>query len=131
MRSLLAALAALFAVGLLSQMLGSSNPGTGGHPANGHVYYLLDTASWAASEEESQSLGGHLVTINNRAENNWVTTTFGADRNLWIGFFQPPDSPEPSGGWKWSSDESVTYVNWDAGEPNGYSSENHAEIGGA
>jgi hypothetical protein len=56
------------------------------NPANHHLYYLLDAASWTRSEAESLSMGGHLVTINDEAENNWVTDTFALDRNLWIGF---------------------------------------------
>jgi hypothetical protein len=61
------------------------------NPANGHVYYLLDTASWTDSEAEALTLGGHLVTINNAAENDWVFDTFvpllptDVFATLWIG----------------------------------------------
>ena len=37
------------------------------NPANGHLYSLLDTATWTASEAEAIALGGHLVTINDAA----------------------------------------------------------------
>ncbi len=60
--------------------------------ANGHVYYLLTTNSWADSEAEAVSLGGHLVTINDAAEDGFVYTNFssfaGTNRFLWIGLEQ-------------------------------------------
>jgi hypothetical protein len=57
--------------------------------ANGHVYYLLPQSTWSASEADAQALGGHLVTINDQAEQQWVFSTFGSyggtDKSLWIG----------------------------------------------
>ena len=44
--------------------------------ANGHAYYLLTTNTWTQSENEAIALGGHLVTINDDAENDWVYDTF-------------------------------------------------------
>src|SRR5438045_3064478 len=59
------------------------------NPANGHSYYLLETAAWTASEAEAATVGGHLVTINDLAEEQWVYATFssyqGVSRALWIG----------------------------------------------
>src|SRR5438093_420276 len=59
------------------------------NPANGHTYVLLDSATWTVSETEAVSLGGHLATIRNRAEQDWVFQTFGSyvgqNRLLWIG----------------------------------------------
>ena len=42
----------------------------------GHIYYLLTPATWTQSENEAIALGGHLVTINDDAENDWVYDTF-------------------------------------------------------
>ena len=57
--------------------------------ANGHLYYLLTADTWTNSEAEAVALGGHLVTINDAAENQWVVDTFanygGVERPLWIG----------------------------------------------
>ena len=88
------------------------------NPANGHRYYLLDNANWTDSEAEAISLGGHLVTINDAAENQWVFDTFGnfdgVDRNLWIGF----NDAATEGTFVWSSGEAPGYTNWNTGEPN-------------
>jgi hypothetical protein len=63
-------------------------------------------------------MGGHLVTINNAEENQWVLDTFANDggsvRPLWIGF----TDREIEGTFSWVSGETSTYSNWAAGEPN-------------
>lgn len=87
--------------------------------ANGHIYYLLSGGTWTESEAKAISLGGHLATINDAAENNWVTTTFssygGTNRSLWIGF----NDVQTEGTFVWASGENAGYTNWRSGEPNG------------
>jgi len=105
------------------------------NPSNGHIYYLLDANTWTEAEAEAETLGGHLVTINNQAENDWVYDTF-ADialaqgdqwADFWIGLYQLPGSVEPAEGWVWISGEPATYRNWDIFEPNNSSElEHHA-----
>jgi hypothetical protein len=88
---------------------------------NSHTYYLLDTALWGESETAAQTLGGHLVTINDQAENDWVWNTFtNSGENpitLWIGYYRvtPGDS---NSAWAWSSGETPGFTNWQIGEPN-------------
>ena len=43
---------------------------------NGHRYYFLSNDTWAASEAFALTLGGHLVTIDDAAENAFVENTF-------------------------------------------------------
>ncbi len=44
---------------------------------NGHNYQLTTSAgSWVQAEAAAVALGGHLVTINNAAEQNFIVTTF-------------------------------------------------------
>jgi hypothetical protein len=51
-----------------------------------HVYYLLSANTWTASEAEARGLGGHLVTINDAAENEWVLhTSFSLTSVCWGG----------------------------------------------
>jgi hypothetical protein len=82
---------------------------------NGNTYQLLSAGSWTESEAYAQSLGGHLVTVNDAAENSFLTTTWGAQQPLWLGLFRTaPNAPT----FAWTSGQAVTYTNWAAGEPN-------------
>lgn len=88
--------------------------------ANGHFYYLLSSASWSNSEAHAVSLGGHLVTINDAAENAWVAQTFARfgrkDCPLWIGLTDRASE----GKFDWVSNERADFLNWNTqtGEPN-------------
>ena len=90
------------------------------NPANGHSYYLLPSTNWTTSESQAVALGGHLVTINDVAENNWVSNTFlnlvipDGTRDLWLGL----NDAAVEGTFVWSSGEAVTYSNWEPGNPN-------------
>lgn len=91
------------------------------NPANGHSYYLLGPVFWADAEAQGVGLGGHLVTINDAAENTWVYDHFsnfgGVPRELCIGLTDEGHE----GLWTWVSGEPATYLNWatwDYGEPN-------------
>jgi hypothetical protein len=81
----------------------------------GHAYYLLEDATWTASEAEAITLGGHLVTINDAEENAWVLGTFVTPpMGLWLGL----TDQAVEGTFVWTSEEPVTYTNWLTGEPN-------------
>lgn len=73
---------------------------------NGHSYALTDWGTWTQAESEAVSVGAHLVTIDDAAENTWLATTF-ADTYArdhqgessfaaaWIGLYND------QGSWKW------------------------------
>ena len=88
--------------------------------ANGHFYYLLKTATWTQSEAWAVSLGGHLATVRNEHENQWLVNTFstygGLNRPLFIGL----TDNEVEGAFYWTSGEPLTYTKWNttSGEPN-------------
>ena len=88
------------------------------NPANNHIYYLLSGAAWSESEARAVELGGHLVSINNAAENDWIVETFGGSgggsRHLWIGLTDRADEDN----FRWTSGEPFTFSNWNSGEPN-------------
>lgn len=90
--------------------------------ANNHVYYLLSTNSWTAAQAEAVSLGGHLATINDAAEQQWISNTFlprAGSHRLWIGL----TDRDIQGTFLWGSGETSAYRNWFAGEPNNSSVE--------
>ena len=87
------------------------------NPANGHDYFLLTQDTWTNSEAEAVTLGGHLATINDAAENAYVFNTFanfgGNNRNLWIGL----NDVAAEGTFVWTSGETPGYTNWSPGQP--------------
>jgi hypothetical protein len=88
------------------------------NPANGHTYHLLTPSTWTAAEAEAVSLGGHLVTINNAAEHQWLGGFHDLGvpilDSLWIGL----NDAAREGVFVWASGQRVTYTNWAPGEPN-------------
>src|SRR5215472_67140 len=88
------------------------------NPTNGHIYYLLSQNTWSNAEAEAVSLGGHLATVRNQAENAWIFQTFssygGEARILWIGL----SDRDKKFHFTWSSGESASYTAWAEGEPN-------------
>ena len=99
------------------------------NPANGHFYQVVNAnISWidARTEAETsllQGTPGHLVTITDQAELDWILNNLTPQRP-WIGLFQNTASPsysEPGGGWEWVTGEPATFLNWAPGEPNNIS----------
>lgn len=87
------------------------------NPATGHNYFLVGPGTWSQTEAFALTLGGHLVTINDAAEDTWVTANFltpNPSINPWIGLHDQ----DGNGTWEWISGEPVTYLNWAPGEPN-------------
>lgn len=95
-----------------------------------HDYYLTTQSNWTDAEALAISLGGHLVTVNDAAENQWILDTFGSfggrNRQLWIGL----NDLQSTGNFQWSSGESVTFTNWSSGEPNFIGDERYVYIYG-
>lgn len=92
------------------------------NPANSHKYFLLEPAAWTNAEATAVAMGGHLVTINDDAENSWINSTFGryggVERDLWIGFYDPDpsmNSTDPikrQAEYAWISGQPVTVQLW-------------------
>lgn len=90
----------------------------GPHIYNGHTYYLLQAGSWTDSEDAAVSLGGHLVTINDALENQWILDNFNpiSAASYLIGFTDTAQE----GTFAWTSGEAVTFTNFEPGEPNDF-----------
>lgn len=96
------------------------------NPKNQHRYYLTDRASWTDAEAAAVELGGHLVTVNDYEEHQWVRDTFSkygdTPRELWIGLIDPDPSitATPShSAWEnhfvWASGQPITFFCWFTG----------------
>ena len=85
----------------------------------GHQYALTQAhETWQEAETEALAAGGHLATVNDSEENNWLSVTF-ADaytrdhygetwhNAFWIGYYRDTDSV-----WRWISGEAVSYTNY-------------------
>jgi hypothetical protein len=82
---------------------------------NGHSYAELSADTWTNSEDFAVSLGGHLVAVNDAAENSFLNITFGSQHALWIGLRRTaPNAAD----FEWTNGDAVTYTNWAGGEPN-------------
>lgn len=85
------------------------------NPATGHWYDVVGPLSWTGAEAAAVALGGHLVTVNDGAEQTWLVANFGSTPDYWIGF----NDIAAEGSWVWVSGEPVTYTNWATpNEPN-------------
>jgi hypothetical protein len=88
------------------------------NPNNHHTYILLRSATWEKSEARAVALGGHLATVRNQAEEDWLVKTFGkygrTQRLLWIGL----SDRDKKFHFTWSSGESDSFTCWAKGEPN-------------
>jgi uncharacterized protein (TIGR03382 family) len=92
----------------------------------GHTYYRLGLpSSWTEAEAAGVLLGGHLATINDLAEQQFVVTTFRPQEgHLWIGLHDPEPGEAGIDGssaeWVWASGEITTFRDWLADEPNNF-----------
>lgn len=114
---LFGAVALLFSI---TRVCGAILTGPVTNSATGHTYYLLTENTWGASETEAAELGGHLVTIDDASENEWVFSTFGMfggqPRCLWTGYRRQ----QIHGAFSWASGATATFTNWSIGEPNDF-----------
>lgn len=97
---------------------------------NGHRYQAVRVEqgiSWTAARDLALSSGGYLASIHSSLENQLIWSIMKSDASLWssggyqgcwLGGFQPAGSPEPAGGWSWTSGEAWTFAAWGSGEPN-------------
>lgn len=97
------------------------------NPSNGHYYRRVpgvgitwQDAKLAAEQSSFQGRQGHLATLTDQQENDFVYA-LGDVNNYWVGGFQDTTAPgysEPAGGWRWITGEPWVYSNWLVGEPN-------------
>ena len=85
------------------------------NPANGHEYAIVpDIYSWEEGVRKANELGGYIVSITSKEEDDWIAETFYPThfRDAYIGLYWN------DGKWEWMSGEPVVYTNWQPNEPN-------------
>ena len=70
------------------------------------TYTFVPGPSWDEAEAQAVAMGGHLVTVNDAAEDAFLNSWAG--EGYWIGL----TDRNGEGNWQWSSGEPVTYTNW-------------------
>jgi formylglycine-generating enzyme required for sulfatase activity len=79
-----------------------------------YEYQLIEApATWHQAKQRCEFLGGQLVCIENRAENDLVVGLVGKS-GAWIG----ATDEENEGDWRWVNGKPVVYPGWRPGEPN-------------
>ena len=64
--------------------------------------------AWPAAEAWAASLGGHLVSIDDQAEQDWLVATFGTPTVRWIGLYDELNDDT----FAWVNGDAVGYTNW-------------------
>lgn len=81
---------------------------------NGHAYVrVAPGGSVFDAKAAAAALGGHLVAIDDVAEDLFLNTHF-AGRRYWIGL----SDSVTEGGFSWDNGQPLSYINWRVGEPN-------------
>lgn len=86
-------------------------------PSTGACYIRFDTPkNWLVATDNCRALGGgaHLATITSAQENALLLNLAAGGVDFWLG----GNDRAQEGEWRWITIESMTYVNWRAGEPN-------------
>lgn len=85
--------------------------------ASGDSWYSATDAQVTAlaAEGAAQVFGGHLVTIGDTTEQQWLTANFN-DEVYWIGL----SDAGQEGIFRWMDGAALTYANWHPGEPNDF-----------
>jgi len=95
------------------------------------LYTIVDGPSWTQAEANSVKLGGHLVTINDASENEWLRAIVPDDSisgygGAWIGL----SDEVQEGQWRWSSGINSIFTNWSPGQPgNDWGGQDYALMG--
>lgn len=84
---------------------------------NNHIYSLYnDTLTWEEAKVHCEEIGGHLVTITNKEEQNVITDLLKNQYCRW--YFLGASSTNNNGNYKWVTNEDFVYTNWNNNIPN-------------
>ena len=84
--------------------------------------------SWDNAQAFAASVGGHLATFANAAENQEIVPWMTQNSGYWFGLRQDVNGAEPDEGWGWVTGESLDFTNWNDPEPNNVGNEDCGEL---
>lgn len=83
----------------------------------GHQYYLYteNKVPWGWGQDIAEAFNGHLISINDQAENDFIQAAMPPESAVWIGlndaFFETD--------WVWANEDEFDYANWQNGSAPG------------
>ncbi|MCG9127580.1 hypothetical protein JT359_08285 [Candidatus Poribacteria bacterium] len=77
------------------------------NPINRHAYRKIYCQNYEEAINKANTLGAHLLTINDKEEQQWIVDVFGK-YNYWIGLTKSEKNLNK----KWDNGEPITYTNW-------------------
>jgi hypothetical protein len=90
------------------------------NPANGHRYTRLSPMRGPQAQAAAAARGGYLVTIRSAQENEWVRANVAAPQAEGSGCLIGLNDAAQEGSYVWHGGQPLTYVNFDAGEPDDF-----------
>nr|XP_006811675.1 PREDICTED: macrophage mannose receptor 1-like [Saccoglossus kowalevskii] len=93
---------------------GSCAPGWKIYKGHCYQYQTQVSSSWINAKYTCDTQGAYLVTIDTKAEQNYLISEYSAERNnIWIGI----SDTRSDGEFAWSSGCPVSYTNWNEAHP--------------
>ncbi len=80
-----------------------------------HYLFVAEKKKWHEASRACEEMGGHLVTITSREEDEFVFKLTNGN-NAWIGC----TDEEKEGRWTWVTGERFSYKNWADGQPDNH-----------
>jgi len=77
------------------------------------AYLIVEGPTWEEAEANAVKLGGHLVTINDAAENEWLIKTY-PNQPDWFVYWTGLNDAVKEGEFSWISGEISSFANWRA-----------------
>lgn len=85
-----------------------------------HYLMVAEQKSWDEAQKACKEIGGHLVTIASKEENDFVNKLANG-QSVWIGC----TDEENEGEWKWVTGEKFAFTDWGPQQPGGMVVENY------
>ena len=107
--------------GTVATTITSGSPAVPSIPADAqafdgnHYKFIRGNVGWHDAKRQCESIGGHLVIINNDGEQDFVNSLI---RNVHGYVYIGLTNEETQGEWKWTDGRSLTFAKWAPGEPN-------------